>query len=770
MKKSLYHSVIHALKDSAQHNGNVTEKPEVIIWTDPDSQWEAVLPVLRESLPALLTYGKYDLETLSGPAIWIKCMVARELPEANWPESTITIIYLPAVSKNDLKRVAEVGVELQPLVEYQYTGAMFTQTNGRDWSILAFMENENQGLGLTMAQDGATKEALLQALPRIFQDSGIEYPDLVNADFLNSLMFPDVVPNILKWMCKAEAFLSTMSEEKREVFVNICKTRYHFEPDEKNIKDIALKLGSQKQEWEQVWNLYASAPRRYSEIEGLLRMAKPDDLGEGLFAMPLESWPQINEESEDELRKSLTGLAKLDQGAALEKLRALTKAHMPRVRWVWSELGYAPLANALEHLIEMASVCKAPFPSSSIDDLKGYYLKTGLIADQAMRKALAGTKTQKDKDAVKGLITLFYKPWLESITSKFQSLVEGDSSIFQKQAAFDEKDTFILFVDALRYELACEFVDRILGTRMKATMETDWVAIPSLTATSKSAVLPLSALVDEQSTCNEFRPQLKTGKDLQTSAFREAMGTLDFTLCTSGTVIDPEKKYWKEIGKIDSIGHDEQADLVRRTEELFEHIEESLELAFEAGFKRIKIVTDHGWLLLPDGLPKAELNKNLTETRWGRCALIKEGATTELLHLPWRWNPSVFIAYAPNITFFRKNVEYAHGGISIHECLIPVITVELEEGAGVIGKIEEFKWVGLMCRVTTADTTEGYSVDIRTKYNDPSTSIVLPPRREIQDNKVTLMVDDSAESHSAVVVLLDEDFRIMDKKPTLVGS
>ena len=67
---------------------------------------------------------------------------------------------------------------------------------------------------------------------------------------------------------------------------------------------------------------------------------------------------------------------------------------------------------------------------------------------------------------------------------------------------------------------------------------------------------------------------------------------------------------------------------------LFEQVQESLDTAFEKGVKKIKIVTDHGWLLLPGGLPKKELNAGLTETRWGRCALIKEGANTDLLHLP----------------------------------------------------------------------------------------------------------------------------------------
>jgi hypothetical protein len=122
-------------------------------------------------------------------------------------------------------------------------------------------------------------------------------------------------------------------------------------------------------------------------------------------------------------------------------------------------------------------------------------------------------------------------------------------------------------------------------------------------------------------------------------------------------------------------GHEEQAGMVNRIDELFEQVQEALNSAFERGIKRIKIVTDHGWLLLPGGLPKTQLNEGLTETRWGRCALIKEGAQAALLHLPWRWNPSVYIAYAPGISFFKANQEFAHGGISLHECLVPTLIV-----------------------------------------------------------------------------------------------
>lgn len=195
-----------------------------------------------------------------------------------------------------------------------------------------------------------------------------------------------------------------------------------------------------------------------------------------------------------------------------------------------------------------------------------------------------------------------------------------------------------------------------------------------------------------------------------------------------------------------------------------------MDVAFERGIKKIKIITDHGWLLLPGGLPKTQLNAGLTETRWGRCALIKDGATTDLLHLPWRWNPSVFIAYAPGINFFKANEEYAHGGISIHECLVPTLLIENPTALKIEAEVKVVKWVNLKCTIHTSDVPDGYSVDIRTKYNDAKSSIVLSKNKTLKGNTATLMVDDSAESQAATIVLMDENERILDKKPTTVGG
>jgi hypothetical protein len=125
MAISIYDKVIDALKQAENHNSNLMVKPEVILWPDPENQWQDVILTLQENLPQLLIYGNYNPSKKQGPAIWLKCMIARLLPEVNWNEEIIPIIYLPGIAKQDLRNVESAVFNFQPLLEYQYTGSLF---------------------------------------------------------------------------------------------------------------------------------------------------------------------------------------------------------------------------------------------------------------------------------------------------------------------------------------------------------------------------------------------------------------------------------------------------------------------------------------------------------------------------------------------------------------------------------------------------------------------------------------------------------------------
>ena len=79
--------------------------------------------------------------------------------------------------------------------------------------------------------------------------------------------------------------------------------------------------------------------------------------------------------------------------------------------------------------------------------------------------------------------------------------------------------------------------------------------------------------------------------------------------------------------------------------------------------RRVRVVTDHGWLLIPGGLQKAVLDIAVVEGdgKRTRCARIKAGAPTSYDCAPWSMNADVRVAFATGAMSFYMGYDYAHG-------------------------------------------------------------------------------------------------------------
>ncbi|MEX2595760.1 MAG: hypothetical protein WEC59_02435, partial [Salibacteraceae bacterium] len=257
---SIKDKLIKSLTNAGKHNSSIMTPPKVVLWLDPEKQWESIIEQLQNELAHLLKIGDYQPAKKQGPPIWLKCMVDRTLPEADWSADTIPIIYLPGISKRELKNVAEIPLGLQPIVEYQYTGALWLHENGKEWTVAAFIQNP-EGMNVTVAKDSGTKDAMKSSLSEIFTESNIFYGKrFVDADFLLNQQYPNIGVDILKWMEHGDKFLNSLSSSKKETFKTICENKYQFEPDIRNIKDIAYQLGCRKTPWAQIWEYFSHAP------------------------------------------------------------------------------------------------------------------------------------------------------------------------------------------------------------------------------------------------------------------------------------------------------------------------------------------------------------------------------------------------------------------------------------------------------------------------------------------------------------------------------
>ena len=191
----------------------------------------------------------------------------------------------------------------------------------------------------------------------------------------------------------------------------------------------------------------------------------------------------------------------------------------------------------------------------------------------------------------------------------------------------------------------------------------------------------------------------------------------------------------------------------------------------KAGWNRVRIVTDHGWLWLPGGLPKVELPAYLTETRWGRCAVLKETTRVEIQTVPWFWNPELHVAMAPGIQVFTAGKEFAHGGISLQECLVPELTVSGTAGQTVQVSIDALRWTRMRGRITARGEYHGLCADLRTRAGDAGTSVLSEPKALDEQGKTAVLVEnDDLEGTAAILVLLNAQGEVIVKQATTIGG
>jgi hypothetical protein len=124
--------LLKAVRDAAVFNPEVQVAPACILWPDRDRQWEAVIPRLQAELPELFILGDYTPEKRSGPAIWLRCVIAGKTDDESLPVKHTPIFYLPGVSRQDLRAVESCPDYLKPLAELQYRGVIWSQINAKD--------------------------------------------------------------------------------------------------------------------------------------------------------------------------------------------------------------------------------------------------------------------------------------------------------------------------------------------------------------------------------------------------------------------------------------------------------------------------------------------------------------------------------------------------------------------------------------------------------------------------------------------------------------
>ena len=765
-------ALVEFLAGAERHSPNDAVAPAAILWTDRDAQWRSLMPRLRSRLPQLLSFGDYALADRTGPAIWLRSVVERALPENGLPEAPTPIIYLPGISRQALRPVDECPDILKPLVELQYRGTCWTQKNGRDWTVEAFLVSSDGGLALDVARDEATRAAMLGALGEVADTPvhRLRGKRLEREDF-DRLLLEDLPRDLLRWMNDPSGTEVRWKPGRCAAFRSRCREELEFNPDKDGELVAAERLGRRLGPWESIWSRFAESPASYPQVVGLLRRAKPADLVEDQSS----SWPQNNEEQEDALRESLAGLGAKPPTEAATAIRELEDVHSARRTWVWAKGGHAPLAHALGHLSRLVRAASTNLGGASLDDLGDQYATSAYEVDDAAIAAIAAVKRTADFDAVSAALDAVYRPWLEQAARQLQAIAEQNplpcASDTDPAELVMDAGGVMLFADGLRFDVSQRLVAEMRNKGLRPSLSWRWAGLPSVTATGKPAVSPVASALAGRSPGEGFSPvTAEGGQALTTDRFRKLLASVGCEFLSPGETGDPSGRGWTEDGSLDKRGHDLEGRLAAQVDHEAELLLERVESLLAAGWREVRIVTDHGWLWLPGGLPKVELPHYLAESRWARCAAIKGNASVEVPTSPWFWNIEEQVALAPGIACFTAGHQYAHGGLSPQESIVPVITVTASPATGPAVAIENISWVGLRCRVHVQGDVAPIRVQLRTKVNDAASA--LSQAREVDSNgDASLLVEDEdLEGTSAVIVALDIDGRPVAQTATTIGG
>lgn len=678
---TIIETLVQKVRESAQVNPKTHAKPAAILWTDKECQWQPAMELIKQHLPELIELGDYNPAARIGPAVWAKCAVARKVLDI--PEDLIPIVYMPGVSRKELRAIELCEEELKPLAELQYRGVWWAMpNNNRDWTVSGFLASKEIGLELDIAKDAKTQTALQQVLSVLLNESAADLQaKRIDSGVLNRLIADDPIRDLLLWMNDPD-IKQTWSDPKRAIFQQYCLEQFNLPAVADKRNDFISGLCEQAEGWQSVWPRFAElAPR----LDDLLKQL--EDFKTTSLASEPKFYLSENLVDEQSLKLSLINLANQSEDEVRVSIIQLLTKHEERKTWLWYELGYSNYLQILSALNDVVTHTNKVFKGPDVEAMAAAYKKQHWQADGAVLNAMALAEDDSQRKMVANILAIIYTPWLLRVTENFQDLVQSEgypgnkgNQVNEAQGEYQLTSQVVFFVDGLRFDVAQKLIQRLQEKpSRKVKLTSNWSALPSLTATAKAAITPVHDLLGGDINNDDFIPLLSESEQVFSSHhLRKLLAERDWQYLEGVETGDPSGKAWVQTGDIDHAGHDEQLRLPSRIDDILAEIQARIEALLETGWKHIRVVTDHGWLWVPDQLPKADLPKDVVAKRFSRCGILKANVATNRLAQPWYWNDQVRVALAPGISGFVAGDYYNHGGLSLQECLTPVINIHAQ--------------------------------------------------------------------------------------------
>lgn len=738
-----------------------------VIWTDAKSEWVPAFDTLRRQIPELLCLGAYNPARGIGPAIWLRCVVDKTIVVEGVPNGVVPIIYVPGFSRAHL-RADELGpVEVRPLVDLALRGKVWSQPNTSDWGVISFL-GAQAGLGLNLAAGASTQQSILLNLAEIVNEPLSELRGKqLDADTFLGMVTPDVVKLLLKWMDQPDAFRASCAPNVWQSFCSQVLRKFDFNVEADGHTTALELLCKGEGEWEQAWQRLDEAPAGYSGIARRLGEISPSDL-----LSPPDRWFSVFQQRMSDIRQSVEGLVSTRIPDAVAKIAQLEAEHAKLRQAIWIKMGKGKEVVVLKELAELANLAAKSVAGSNPETYALSHADRGWQADAAYVRCLRLAKAEQLTGFAK-VATRIYTQWADDTARGFQAAYQRNPlpTLRNFETVELPAGCCLLFADGLRFDVSQALAAGLRKRGLTADVAWRWSALPSVTASAKPAVTPVAKSFEGRELKEDFAPQTSSGKPVVAGLLRAAIAAEGIEILESPEMAPatPQSRGWIEIGNIDSLGHKVEAGLAQYLDTEVEQIAGSVQQLISAGWRTVRIVTDHGWLLLDGGLPKVDLPKHLTESRWGRSAVAATGTPPDTIQVAWFWNPAEVIHTPPGIACFNKATGYSHGGLSPQECVIPVLTVRGEDSPAGVGQISTVAWAGFRCVVDCIGAPVGSRVDIR--IGKPTgVSAIAAPKPVPPDGNLSIPVEDEHDGKELLVVLLGPGGETLAQKKTKFGQ
>lgn len=364
----------------------------------------------------------------------------------------------------------------------------------------------------------------------------------------------------------------------------------------------------------------------------------------------------------------------------------------------WSEL--ARLSNAVVRLLDAAPRTSWPNPTEVIQ----WYTATGWQVEQAGEEIMR--QLNRPTTELLNLIT----PLREAYTHHWEQYLLQWSNLWSqagypvpsystqgewlKEQLKDARPTAVMMIDALRYDIGValkDLVNRRQGAE-RATLVPARTALPTVTAVGMAAALPIPEKELQATIMNGKWQVYQQGDDLNLSVAENRREWLKTVLKVpseallwldkKGSAAVPAPKGYRARlfvfdSAIDKLGHDDELEPLG-TQQIQERYTVLIDQLHDAGWSRILLVTDHGFIHWP-GVGENRLPAPVPEPAYSSRRALAYPASTVLtgpqgLAPGGQWR----LAFSASASCFKTygGLGYFHGGASLQEWIVPCIKVE----------------------------------------------------------------------------------------------